>query len=393
MIAGYAVLTYMSESLERRLAQALIDANVAGWGTAGLTVEAISVSSSSNTEWHKVFFVTCEGGLQHRKLVVTLPSWRGAALNNKERAALHLASTKIGPQVLGPSNLTLDGAPVHVAEWLPGGELDGGGLVEAMQELGTLYARLHGSGHDWFEASSAALQAEGLLAPGAQNASWASCVWILSWLHSLVPSSNRSALEAAGVQWEALAAEIAALPDSTLLPCSLAATATIHGDSHMGNVLRDASGALRLIDFDMTCAGPVGSELGFLALMLFRCGFGAADVLPRDAQRRFASGYLRERDGAAAASDDAALDDFLLAVHAWSYVGLLKMGLLCAVLMSNEGHEQKREVMRARAPVLLHPAFLGRARDAVRAALVGEERHREAILERGLFHHADTPPL
>eukprot|EP01050_Picozoa_sp_SAG11_P011414 SAG11_NODE_1208_length_5521_cov_4.088528_3_plen_56_part_00 len=31
-------------------------------------------------------------------------------------------------------------------------------------------------------------------------------------------------------------------------------------------------GELRLIDFDMTAVGPAGSELGFLALMLFRCG-------------------------------------------------------------------------------------------------------------------------
>ena len=55
-------------------------------------------------------------------------------------------------------------------------------------------------------------------------------------------------------------------------------------------------------------------------------------------------------------------------------MGLLKMGLLCAVLMDNEGHAQKREVMRARAPVLLHPSFLERARSILRACASGDGR-------------------
>ena len=375
------------ESFERRLAQALVDADIAGWG--GLTTDMIDVRSSTNTEWHKVFFMSYNAAsglsLRHHRLVVTIPSWRGAALGNKYRAAVHMANTTLGPDVLGPADLTLDGAPVHVTEWLPGGELNASELVESLEELGTLYARLHGSGHEWFEPSRAQLCAEGWLVPQERAASWASCLWILGWLHALVPPANRSALEAAGVRWEALTAEIENLPNSALLPSSLATIATVHGDSHMGNVLRDSSGALRLIDFDMTARGPVGSDLGFLALMLFRCGFGATDVVPRAAQRRFAAGYLRERNGRAAASE---LDPFLLAVHAWSYVGLLKMGLLSAVLMANEGHEQKREIMRARAPVLLHPAFLARARAVLSAGLSGNEYHREAILERGLFHHA-----
>ena len=62
------------------------------------------------------------------------------------------------------------------------------------------------------------------------------------------------------------------------------------------------------------------------------------------------------------------------------------MGLLCAVLMDNEGHAQKREVMRARAPVLLHPSFLERARSILRACASGDESARAGLLTRGLFH-------
>ena len=45
------------------------------------------------------------------------------------------------------------------------------------------------------------------------------------------------------------------------------------------------------------------------------------------------------------------------------YVGMIQMGLLCAVLMHNEGHPQKRELMQLRGPVLLHPSFLSKAKD------------------------------
>jgi aminoglycoside phosphotransferase (APT) family kinase protein len=103
----------------------------------------------------------------------------------------------------------------------------------------------------------------------------------------------------------------------------------VHGDSHAGNIMRgDAAAALQLIDFDMTAVGPAGSELGFLAMMLFRCGFAPELVLPRAAQRRFAAGYLEAVDGSAAgaAADEATLDQLLYELHCWSYFGCLKMG-------------------------------------------------------------------
>ena len=52
--------------------------------------------------------------------------------------------------------------------------------------------------------------------------------------------------------------------------------------------LKDLALSVALVDFDMTAVGPAGSELGFLALMLFRCGFAPELVLPRAVQRQFA---------------------------------------------------------------------------------------------------------
>ena len=34
---------------------------------------------------------------------------------------------------------------------------------------------------------------------------------------------------------------------------------------------------------------------------------------------------------------------------------MIKIGLICGVLMARPGHPAKREIMRARGPVLLHP--------------------------------------
>ena len=56
------------------------------------------------------------------------------------------------------------------------------------------------------------------------------------------------------------------MPTDPLLPVT--PTVTVHGDSHMGNIMRDTDERLRLIDFDMTARGPAGSEFGFIVLML-----------------------------------------------------------------------------------------------------------------------------
>ena len=63
-------------------------------------------------------------------------------------------------------------------------------------------------------------------------------------------------------------------------------------------------------------------------LMLFRCGFAPELVLTRELQRCFARGYL----GEGCSEED--VEGMLLTMHLWAYFGMLKMGLLCAVLMS-----------------------------------------------------------
>ena len=62
--------------------------------------------------------------------------------------------------------------------------------------------------------------------------------------------------------------------------------------------------------------------------MLFRCGFAPELVLTRELQRCFARGYL----GEGCSEED--VESMLLTMHLWAYFGMLKMGLLCAVLMS-----------------------------------------------------------
>eukprot|EP00406_Dinophysis_acuminata_P036863 CAMPEP_0179356422 /NCGR_PEP_ID=MMETSP0797-20121207/77879_1 /TAXON_ID=47934 /ORGANISM="Dinophysis acuminata, Strain DAEP01" /LENGTH=146 /DNA_ID=CAMNT_0021071597 /DNA_START=29 /DNA_END=465 /DNA_ORIENTATION=- len=142
----------------------------------------------------------------------------------------------------------------------------------------------------------------------------------------------------------------------------------------------------------MTAPGPAGSDLAYVVLMLFGCGFSPGSVLPRPLQRQFALGYLeglgRDAESGGIGDDDDGLDRLLFDMHRWAYVGMLKMGLFCAILMHNEGNPRKRGVMRAKGPVLLNPAFLECAkallRESVRSAAV-----REDLLTRGLLLAAE----
>ena len=113
----------------------------------------------------------------------------------------------------------------------------------------------------------------------------------------------------------------------------------------------------------------------------FRCGFSCDAILDVDSQRQFASSYLEE-SGAPSTHED--VDAFLLDMHRWAYVGLLQMGLLCAVLMHNEGNPAKRELMRKRGPVLLHPGFLSKAKEVMRAAPC-DKSLADQLLTQGLF--------
>ena len=90
------------------------------------------------------------------------------------------------------------------------------------------------------------------------------------------------------------------------------------------------------------------------------------------------------------------LAELLECMHAWTYVGLLKMGLLCAVLMENEGHAEKRAIMRLRGPVLLHRGFLQAARGCLERMRAGDAVTRAAVLAKGLFFAAEgvwRPPV
>lgn len=371
---------------------ALVSHDVAGWG--GVDPTAVTVEKTKNTEWHAVFFVTAPedgGDLVHRKMVVNVPSWSGATLANKAAASIHLGELGIGPAVIADFEVELplgsgESRRVHACEWFGGGEF----LPEELQvpaqvvALGALYGRLHhsGAGTAWFSATLAGLKEEGLMKE-SDTGDWASCDWVLSWLLSLVPEANRAALAEKGVDFDYLRAEIAELHISSLLPAT--PTVTVHGDSHLGNVMHEKAGDknLKLIDFDLTAPGPAGSEFGFIVLMLFRCGFAPEAVLSRHLQREFAAAYLSKSSSA------QQVDELLLTMHLWAYFGILKMGLLCAVLMNNEGHERKREVMRLRGPVLLHPEFLQAAKRCMEEAQAGLGERREDLLTRGLFFVAE----
>jgi hypothetical protein len=372
--------------------RALVSHDVAGWGRLDPT--AVAVERTDNTEWHAVFFVTApesECQLEHHKMVVNVPSWTGATLANKAAASAHLEALGIGPAVVAEFETELPlgsgvSRRVHACEWLGGGEL----LPEELQNptqmaaLGALYSRLHNSGvgTGWFGETLRGLKEEGRMAEDDAG-DWASCDWVLSWLLSLVPEDNRATLTEKGVDFDFISAEIAELRASPLLPAT--PTVTVHGDSHLGNVMHVDVGdnALRLIDFDLTAPGPAGSEFGFIVLMLFRCGFAPELVLQRHLQREFASAYLGGR------SSPQQVDELLLTMHLWAYFGLLKMGLLCAVLMNNEGHERKREVMHLRGPVLLHAEFLRAAKRCMEEAQAGAGDTREDLLARGLFFVAE----
>ena len=71
-------------------------------------------------------------------------------------------------------------------------------------------------------------------------------------------------------------------------------------------------------------------------------------------------------------------------MHCWAYVGLLQMGLLCAVLMHNEGNPAKRDLMRQRGPVLLHPGFLAKAKEVISAAASDKDKAGQLVAQ-GLY--------
>lgn len=66
-------------------------------------------------------------------------------------------------------------------------------------------------------------------------------------------------------------------------------------------------------------------------------------------------------------------------MHRWAYVGMIQMGLLCAVLMKNEGNHGKRQVMQQRGPVLLHPKFLTKAKEVLHQATLDKGLRKRLI--------------
>eukprot|EP01050_Picozoa_sp_SAG11_P017442 SAG11_NODE_2519_length_3263_cov_5.689001_2_plen_102_part_00 len=69
--------------------------------------------------------------------------------------------------------------------------------------------------------------------PTLPSRACASCT--VAVIRAQVPAANRALLAAEGVDWAALAAEVAALPQLELLPPS--AAATCHGDIHEANLM------------------------------------------------------------------------------------------------------------------------------------------------------------
>eukprot|EP00435_Cladocopium_sp_Y103_P054673 s391_g17.t2 len=332
----------------------------------------LQVTSCNETEWHQIFIV--RNGKS--KVVASIPSWRGLDLESKI-----LASEALGAvDQLGPKHVATHRSGemiVLVDEFLEGGTLSIDDLTPTtLQDVGRLYARLHRSDVAWFEPIRQRLMESQLLT--AAECDWAGCLWLLPRLQSLVPEKNAEQLAAEGIDWDFVSKEIRALPFNDALPRNGVTTSTVcvHGDAHLGNIMWHR-GQLRLIDFDMTAVGPAGADLAYLVLMLFRCGFSPDAVAKVEAQRCFAEGYLL---GMGLDASEQALEDFLFDMHRWAYVGLLQMGLLCAVLMNNEGDPRKRQLMHERGPVLLHPKFLSKAKEVLRQAMT-EKMVRERLIK------------
>ena len=116
-------------------------------------------------------------------------------------------------------------------------------------------------------------------------------------------------------------------------------------------------------------------------------------IVSSQAQHAFARGYLSQCVPELSEISESEINDFLLHMHIWAYMGLLKLGLICAILMNNPGHVQKRVLQKLRAPVLLHPGFLTAAKEIIERVSVqlgetgnqeDEELKRE-LLKKGLF--------
>lgn len=390
---------------EEEVVQCIISADVAGWGRLDDASSINVESGAALTEWHIVLFLEAplsDAGLAlkstHRKIVANVPSWRGATLLNKEVASRHLADRGLAPAVLAelaiPAGVSeTEPLPLHIVEFLAGGTLSQTDLAEesGMRALGALYAELHAGPTAWFTGEVApALVSEGLLPEGPDATSWAAFLWVMPWLQQQVPAENKASLAAQGVDWSFLDHEIAALPTLDVLPHT--PTATVHGDIHEANLMwttgNQESRKLKMIDFDMTAIGPAGSDLGFLALALFRCAFSLDPdlVAPRELQRHFARAYLQTQQGLVEV-DEAACDELLLVAHLWSYTAMIKIGLICAVLMARPGHQTKRDIMRLRGPVLLNPDFLTSCKLVMREAQASDGPVRQSVLQKGLFFH------
>ncbi|CAK9101013.1 APH domain-containing protein [Durusdinium trenchii] len=321
----------------------------------------------------------------HMKVVVSIPSWTGLELRSKI-----LASECLG-QTVGPRHLaTLEGEGgrrLLVNEFLEGGTLNVPDLTaKVLRDVGQLYAQLHRTDTSWFDPVREELARSGDL--HIEGCDWTFCLWVLPRLQCLVPEANREELHSRGDPAREKQSSALVPPWCCQIRCPALPQACVHGDAHLGNIMWHED-RLRLIDFDMTAPGPAGADLAYLVLMLFRCGFSRDAVADLNAQKEFARGYLTglgELDEGPRLEEQ--LEEFLFEMHRWAYVGMIQMGLLCAVLMHNEGHPQKRELMQLRGPVLLHPSFLSKAKDMpleiIQEAILDTSLRAE-VLEQGLF--------
>ncbi|CAE7930674.1 unnamed protein product [Symbiodinium sp. KB8] len=338
----------------------------------------LHLTPSHETEWHQVYFA--DDG--RHKVVVSIPSWSGTDLYSKTLAEEALSG--LGPHHIG--TLVHGSHILLVNEFFDGGTLKTEDLTsETLAMVGSLYARLHKADVSWFQPVCEKLLADGVLAK--HESDWAFCLWVLPRLLGLVPETNKLELAALGVNWDYIAAEVKSLPVCPELPTKglTSRSVCVHGDAHLGNIMWHR-GELRLIDFDMTAVGPAGADLAYIVLMLFRCGFSPDAILDVGSQQQFVRAYL-EASGSSSTAED--IDTFLLEMHCWAYVGLLQMGLLCAVLMHNEGNAAKRDLMRQRGPVLLHPGFLAKAKEVMRGAASDKDKAGQLVAQ-GLYFATES---
>ena len=132
--------------------------------------EELQVTPSHDTEWHQVYFVS--NG--RSKVVVSVPSWSGTELLSKTLAETALAG--LGPNHI--ATLNHDGHVLLVNEFLEDGTLQSDDLnADILEQLGSLYARLHKVNTSWFEPVREKLVQEGVFT--SSESDWAFCLWVL----------------------------------------------------------------------------------------------------------------------------------------------------------------------------------------------------------------------